>query len=206
MPKVLAQAGSSLADVYDVEGSVAGVETLESRDVSLVHEMGATIFSERFGEILFQLSTGALAQSVAWNINITLEPTINRILHYAVVADVTARTNKMQLSISDIGSNGLISTDCPFWSWETGVGTDIDKAINHMLNGSIVSKRIFTSLSPPGPTLASGTAQRNVVNQLAFRGQALPFGAGTVTLTALVLVGQLITRGVSSKGLPLPGW
>ena len=45
MVKILSQAGISLADLYNVEGSIAGIEQLDTRELPIVHEMSGTIFS-----------------------------------------------------------------------------------------------------------------------------------------------------------------
>ena len=63
MPKILAQAGISLADVYDVEGSIAGTDELLSEDVSLVHEMGGHMMSERCRSFVVTLATGDQIQN-----------------------------------------------------------------------------------------------------------------------------------------------
>lgn len=205
--RVLAQAGTSLADVYDVEGSIVGVDELDSESVKTVHEMGGVIMSERYVGRIIQLTSGAIAQSIAFNINLTLGRHLERILHWAVTSDVTARTQSLQLSLADISTAGVISTDCPFWAWNTGSGDDIDKPIRLLLNGTVVNNRIFETRLGGFPTIASGSGQPGrPVNQLVFRGQSTAFGAGTVTLTALILVAAAQRTGPGSGGLPIPSW
>jgi len=67
MPKVLGQVGVSLADAYDIEGSIAGVDELVTRDVSLTHDMAATIFSERVSTAIRRSATAALAQNTLFD-------------------------------------------------------------------------------------------------------------------------------------------
>ena len=63
MPKILSQAGDSLADSYDVAGSIAGVDDLITQDVQLLHEMGGTIFSERLTSQVLTIASGSIAQN-----------------------------------------------------------------------------------------------------------------------------------------------
>jgi len=206
--KILSKSGESLADVYDVEGSVAGLERLESEDVHVVHEMGGAIFSERAGARVIQLQSGAIAQNIQFNVNLTLGLNAVRILHYAMIADVTARTQALILSLSDV-VGGVISTDCPFFAWVNGTAGDLDKPIRWMQNGVVLNVRYFDTNSNlrAMPTMAMGEQQApNVVNQLTLRGQTSGFGAGTVSYTAVVLIAFAEVGGLSSKGLPIPSW
>ncbi len=211
MSKIQGQAGTSIADVYDVQGSIVEIdELLDKQGVHLTHEMGSTVFSERVRGGILRRSTGALLQNVAWDITLTLPVGVTRIHRWAVVADVAARTQHCQLSIANSGAG--IETDLPFWAWDVAT-TDIEKVIRMQLAGAAVANISIMQLGLPtdggGSFMAYGTSQPNsgnAANQLIFRGLTSGFGAGNVTVTAIIFDAfpQLIAP--ASRGLPIPGW
>lgn len=203
MTKVLSKAGASLADVYDVQGSIAGINQLESDDVSLVHEMGATIFSERLGGSIVVVSTGALGQNTDWNLALSRGSTPSRILGIGVINNVSGRVSRAQVSLAAVPP---LLTDIPIFVWDSVV--DIERLLNIQVEGVNVLRNI---LSPnPGhvllPNLMIGTGQPLVTPQLTFRGRTLGFGAGTVVIEHIVYTVAAGLGGVSSTGLPLPSW
>lgn len=212
MPKVLAQAGTSLADVYDVEGSVAGVEDLESREVHLFHEMGSTIFSERVRGRVSVLTPGAIAQNLPFDITVVLPPGISRIHNWMVVdtSAVAGRILHCQMSISSISAGD--ETDCPFWVWE--LATDRERSCRMQVSGAAIATLIAlgqTSGSDrqSGPLMGYGAEQPSpiqAVNQLIFRGRTSGFGAGTAIPSAILYDAFAITVRPSSRGLPVPSW
>ena len=203
MPKVLAQAGTSLADVYDVEGSVAGVEQLLSQEVNLVHEMGGTIFSERFSTFIRRTQTAATLQSVDIDEVITGLPNPYwRVLGVVVLVDVTGRLTRMCVNIRDpvVGTGREI----PVWIWDAANSN----AVRIDEEGTVLVREALTPV--PGttlvPSMGVGDLQPQGTTELSLRGRTSAFGAGTVTITALIQIGFAQVGGISSKGLPLPGW
>jgi len=204
MPKVLAKAGVSLADIYDVEGSIAGVSQLISRDVSLLHEMGATIFSERLiGEISRQ-ETGDILQNVTWNLTVLVPPAgIYRVVGVQVLADTAARVSIAQVSLRSLGA----TREIPIFVWDQA--NDPSSGIRIVDDGAATATmQALIQTSPVTmPSLGIGRGQASSVgDQIVFRGLTLGFGAGTVEAVALVYLASSRTTSISSVGLPIPAW
>jgi len=201
MPKVLSQAGTSLADVYDVEGSIAGVEELLSKDVSLVHEMGAAIFSERASAAIRRMTSTSIAQTLTWNVVLQdLPVTPARILGVAVVSDNASRISNAQVSVR----GDLADREIPIFVFNGTAQTII-------FQDDVLGLGTFGYLeNVPGlaglPGLLMGSDQPQVINEIAFRGLSTTFGAGTVEAIALIYIAFAALGGVSSYGLPIPGW
>ena len=208
MPTILSRSGVSLADLYDIRGSIIGIEELVTHDVSLIHEMGATIMSERFVSTIRRMNTGALAQSVAFDIVVTdLPADIFRVLGVSVLAEAPAnQVTDCNVSLRD-PTNGR---ELPIFVWNTA--QDTQPGIRIVENNAAVASLIL--LRPaimPGnsPSIMTGINQRVRTPELTFRGTTAAFGAGTVEVTALVYIGFAnigVSSGVSNFGLPMPGW
>lgn len=203
MAKVLSQAGNSLADVYDVEGSIAGIDHLETHELPIVHEMGATVFSERYNTDIRRAPTGAIAQNVAFNVFVTgLPPTPTRLLGVAVFADDATRV----LQAAVFAREPDRGRDMPIWVWDgtTSIISTFDdngsSAAFDLLVGSVAMNMVPTMVG------AVGQPQPQMVSDLVFRGLTTGFGAGTVAITALYYSANAQLGGVSSRGLPIPGW
>jgi len=201
MVKILSQSGDSLADLYDVEGSIAGIDNLETRELPIVHEMGATIFAERLSGFVRRITTGALLQSVSYNAVITNLPAhITRILGVQVVADTGGRVSLAAVSIQQ--ENG--EREIPIYIFDST--NDSESQVRFIENEVLAT---FESLNPgvvQVPSLLIGSPQRQRVNQIALRGTTLAFGAGDVTITALIYIGFTHIGEISSRGLPVPSW
>ena len=205
MTKILSQAGNSLADVYDVEGSIAGIEQLETRELPIVHEMGSTVFSERLGGEIVRLATGDLLQSAAFDVILTSPPTgIWRVLGLIVLSDTTGRVDRAQVSLRDPGTG----REMPIFVWQAT--PDIELAIRIVENNqAVTSMGTLRTVQTQVPNLAIAEGQpRRVGEEIVFRGSATAFGAGTVELIALLYLGvtELTQGAISSRGLPVPGW
>jgi len=206
MVKILAQAGRSLADVYDVEGSVAGIEQLETRELPIVHEMGGTVFSEQLTGTVRIQRTGALSQSTTWDHVITDLPSgITRILGVNVIAEVTARTESAQVSVRS-DNNDL---DFPIWEWHTSADFQLAMRVN--LGSGSVNNFLLRPVSPlignlPSMLFGAGQPHPSRVDRIAFRGSTSAFGAGTVIIALIVLIGFTQTTSLSNVGLPVPSW
>jgi len=205
MPKILSQAGISLADSYDVEGSVAGVENLDANNVSLVHEMGQTMFSERINSFLARTSTAALNQNVAFNLTIT--PVHNlpqRIYGIFIKVDTAARVANVQVSITDT----IRLYEIPIWTWNSAVDTEM--AIQWDDEGFAIGAAIqLRSLQNLLPYMLIRMGPQAIMPDISIRGLTSAFGAGEVTVVATVLFARPVgglPAGVSSAGLPMPSW
>lgn len=200
--KILSRTGVSLSDVYDVKGSIAGVEELESRDVHLQHEMGGTIFSERLAVTIRAMTSTAILQSVAWDVLLTDNPlSIMRVLGVAVHA-TAARVNDATISIR----RGDQNTEIPIWTWDASV--DGIQTARFVDSGSVADQNILIPAVLPGqmPQIMLGRNQHDDSAELAFRGTSTAFGAGTVEVRALIYLCFARQQGISSYGLPIPGW
>ena len=207
MPKILSQAGNSLADIYDIEGSIAGIEHLETRDLPIVHEMGATVFSERLSGNLIRRSTGAIAQNATWDLQVLAANTpegIFRILSVFVFADqnrVDRASILLQQTIPNVGEQAM-------YIWDTA--NDAVRNIRLSDAGGAPGNQLalIQALPQPMPILAIGSGQaQSVGNTMIFRGLTTGFGAGTVTVVALIYVASPeLSTSVNSRGLPVPSW
>lgn len=204
--RILSQAGQSLADVYDIEGSVAGLEELDSAEVKTVHEMGATIASERMSGQLVVVTSTALAQTLTWDATLGLPRRfIDRILGIQVLADAD-RVLTAGVFVQDAGPGGSFA-EIPIWSWDAAV--DGVKTIRTSLQESTRNLILLQPTQMLGPSMLIGSEQPLPTGQLVFRGVTTTFGAGTVTvrMVAYLAFNEIIGGGgLSSKGLPLPSW
>lgn len=206
MVKILSQSGDSLADIYDVEGSIAGIDTLETRDLPIVHEMGATIFSERFSTLILREFVDDFAQSTGFNRTISGIPTDSpfmRILGVSVMIDTTARIDLASISID--GGDG---EEIPIWSWDTAL--DAETSVRVIVSGGAAGTQIFLRPVQPWwgslPIIIALGGQPQNTPSVFFRGISAAFGAGTVQITALMQVAFPRQTGVSARGLPVPSW
>ena len=203
--KIEAQSGISLADIYDVPGSQAGPETLFPEEVHLVHELGATIFSERLATFLLLADSTAVAQSTVWDIVLAGIPdSINRLASIAVIADVAGRVDHCQVSIGEpcTGADQII------WAWDNAVDSQLNV---RAFGGNIILLRPVVELAGGAPNLLTRTGTCRLMPNLIFRGISTAFGAGTVQAQAMIQViranpGAPGPGEPSSHGLPLPSW
>jgi len=200
LTKILSKSGDSLADTYDVVGSIAGIDELESREVNLIHEMGGTIFSERYGGSIRRVSTGNIAQSTPFEATIAGLTSNSKVEAITVLVDTVARTLFANVSLQSltVGTRGI-----PIWNWdETNEDTirffDVTLANKNVLRPFPEYTRL--------PVYIQGTNQDEGVQSIVLRGTSATFGAGTVDITLLAFVSFAQTGGVSSRGLPLPSW
>jgi len=144
MGKILSRSGESLADVYDVEGSIAGVDQLLSHDVNLVHEMGGVLMSERLGGTIAAIQTAAILQNVNFGIGLTLGATPVRLLNVALYASVVARTARAAIHITDQAPAGI--TDVPISVWDTG---GVESLVDVLINGTNSTQLLLEPIMPP---------------------------------------------------------
>jgi len=207
MVKILSQAGTSLADVYNVEGSVGAIDQLRTEEVQLVHEMGGQIHSERLTHFNVVLSPGAVNQSTGFSATATGFPdSINRLL--GVLASVpiaeATRLDVLMLAIVQGPDNEM-----PIWWWDSA--NDVEFEIRFALEGAVSAAH--SGLQPLHgfqQTLLSRTGDTQDMASLIIRGVTTAFGAGTVTPSVVVHALRpdrgAPGPGTSSYGLPLPSW
>ena len=205
MAKILSKSGDSLADTYDVEGSIAGIDELLSEEINLTHEMGGVLFAERLVGRVFTLPALGKLQNTAFATGFTVALTPARILGLQVITDVAGRLANAQVSIA---GQGTTNNDMPVWFWD--VAADAEGPIRIILGGVLATLSILRPITPsliPNLTIcrAEGQPPQSPLS-LSLRGVTGGFGAGTVDITALVYVAFAQTGGLSSRGLPLPGW
>lgn len=202
MVKILSQSGNSLADIYDVEGSIAGIDHLETHELPIVHEVGATVFSERFRTSIRRLNTGNLLQNVDFNVVIEdLPETPTRLLGLTVIADTGARVLRAALLVRDAVSN----REVPVWVYDgsTIIPTRMTDA------GSLATVDLLVGSGPASmlPIFIGGNATPQSVDSVSLRGTTTGFGAGNVDITCYFLQAfpTDLTR-LGSRGLPIPSW
>jgi len=207
--KILGRAGVSLADVYDVEGSQAGLGQLDSEEVKTVHEMGGVITSERLQGRVIVMDATALAASTTWDIEVGLGGGVVRIAGVQVVSDnTTGRVNHMTVGIN---MQSAAATDSLLFSWDISTALDLQKPVRMDFQGTVATlSRYFEGAGAQGyPSMSFGATQvipGVTIPVMTFRGLTTAFGAGTITPRALIYVVFASTIGISSRGLPVPSW
>lgn len=197
---VQSKAGDSLTDVYDVRGGQAPVERILTSDVQAVHELGATIASERFSMFTRRSEVTGILQSLAFELILDDLPAgTSRILGITVTTSVAARVASCNVSVESS------QRSLPIWVWD---GTN-DTGAQRILEGGVVVNQILL-VPTPGltqiPTLLTGSKQPQHVENVALRGVSTAFGAGTLEMGISVLLAFSAIGGISSRGLPIPGW
>lgn len=204
MVKILSSSGRSLSDLYDVQGSIVGIEQLESREVSLVHEMGGTIFSERYSTFTRRAITGDISQSTAFNVVLEDLPShFFNLIAISVLVSTAARVSNASVAIR----NPLSGREMPIWIWASA--TDAEIAVRFSNDGAAVATGIFLQPNLANvqlPQMMAGAGQPQHVSSLALRGFTSAFGAGTVEVTAFLHVEFAALGALSSRGLPFPSW
>lgn len=202
MVKILSQAGMSLADVYDVEGSIAGTEELIAHDINLVHEMGATVFSERYTTTYRRVASGDLGQSTAFNLEITNLPVVpTRLLGLAVISDDGSRIARAVCVVRQPADG----QDIPIWAFNGNLIT-VDLIDDGATRAAYSLLRGETDVGFV-PTMVGGSGQdANIVDAIVLRGDTTAFGAGTVFVRVIYYLAFAFLGGVSSRGLPIPSW
>jgi len=205
--KVLAHAGVSLADSYNIKGGSVGVEELDVKDVKGVHDMGATMFSERLESHLLQIDTGAMAQNFTWgNSLITIPDGPNRLVGLSVLSDTAARITNCAVSLRDAQS----LRELPIWVWD--INDDAESPFPWSDDGDTVAPVFY--LRPTTyllPTLLTRMGVLMGMPEILFRGLTAGFGAGTVTVFLLMHMARAnpLSPGSgapSAHGLPVPSW
>jgi len=200
--KILGKTGVSLADSYDVEGSIAGVELLDAEAVKTVHEMGGVQFSERLAARIVEGVTGDTLQSVAFVAQMSSLPMVPcvRVMGITVTVDTVSRVTNAVVSVTD----EVNAREIPLWAWDA---TNIDVQ-RFFVGGALGNQNVlrpfpeYTRL----PYLLVGTTQAEPIPSLNLRGTASAFGAGTVELTLHAHVIFPEAQGLSSAGIPIPSW
>jgi len=199
--KVLSQGGRSLADQYDVVGSVAGIDELDSREVSLVHEMGAVLFSERFRVTTRRLEITGVLQSTAITLFLDNLPTgVTRLLGVQCLSDDGSRIANMQVSLFQPTGD----QDFPIWVYS---GNTLPIIVRD--DGSTVTQEILVPEPELNyfPNFTGGDLQgEDPTDDIRVRGITTAFGAGTVDLTVVFVMAFTFTGGVSPFGARIPSW
>jgi len=208
MSKVLADVGKSVADVYDVEGSIAGVENVLTKDVQAIHEMASTIASERMGSQLIRVeAAGVVASADFIAAAIGINVGITRLHSVMVLTDNSTRITRCNVNVRTQpgGMPAQTIQESAIWVWN---GSD-NFLIEIVDDGGAVAgaqclkpDTAFSYL----PTMLSGPGQPQLVSEVVLRGTAAAFGAGTVDIILVLHVTAVQPGGLSSKGLPVPSW
>lgn len=207
MVKILSKAGQSLADMYQVAGSIVGVDELETRELGIMHELGATVFSERFTTTILKARSAPTAQNT--NIDMSFDgqsgTSMARVLGVAVFCNIAAQMATFQVSVHrepGVGTN--VDQDYPVWIWG---GDSFPTRIS--LDGTLVQRDVL--LGAPGqvhlPNFLEGSKQgTNPVLDLRMRGRTAGFGAGTETIWVLIYLAFTVSGGISDFGARIPSW
>ncbi len=207
MTKILSRTGFSLADIYDVEGSIAGIEQLETRELAIVHEMGATVMSERFTTRVFRISSGGQLQNVAFNVElITLPETPARLLGVQVITTLASRLARCAVLATD----PTLGQDIPLWVFDTTTN-DFEAIVMEDASASVAREILVPrhGMNINFPTFVGGRRQQDsMVSSVTLAGLTTGFGAGTVTTVALLYLAFPRNDGSrpATPGIPIPSW
>lgn len=204
--RVQTQSGSSLADIYNTKGSKLDIDEIDVREIKGVHEMGATIFSERLSGGIRRGSTGAIAENIVFGEVMNMATVPSRLLALVVFTDNAARIDDCNVVILSTESDGDLQ-ECPLWIWD-GANSEIARFIDNAGNADEHNVLLPTPGTRSLPSMSFGTDQPTIADRLVLRGTTTGFGAGTVTLTMLAYVANALARTgeISSRGLAIPGW
>jgi len=203
MPKILTRAGESLADQYDTQGSNVAVDELVAGDVSLVHDMGQVLLSERMELQFLQISADDVSQDTNFNTTHAAVPdTPTRLLQIAMIANQSARVLRSALYLQDQNTEKEI----PIFTWDSG--SDSQTSVMWSDDGAAVATAWMlraTTLMPQQLLMRTGVLHG--MPSMIMRGRTTSFGAGTVTLRCLMIVARP-SGGPSGAtvGLPIPSW
>lgn len=198
--KVQAQAGVTLADTYDTKGNQTPIELLEVASIAGVHEMGATIQSERFSTTIRRAEAPDTVQSADFKKIVDDLPSgVTRILGVTVVSEDPSELFHVVVSVRD----PISFREHPIWAWETGDETTTVRIDD---GGGIVSIELLLPTYNLVPQFLTGRDQPQNVPDIAFRGTTTAFGAGTTAPLLLMYIALAAIGGISSRGLPIPSW
>jgi len=202
--KILSKIGDSLADTYDIEGSIAGIDQLNSADVSLVHDMSQVMLSERLAGDLVALDSPATDASTSFNVTLA-SPTAtpSRIQQVSVINEVTntvARLTHLAIYLRDRAGN----QEVPIWVWDGTVSVQ-----RMAFDGTVVATVEILTPIPAFSTLPSmqiGAGQQRSVEDFVMRGSTEAFGAGDITLRSLIYLNFPFSTGLPNRGITIPSW
>lgn len=203
MGKIQSRVGVSLSSLYDVRGSIAGLEELRQTEVAVVHEIGATAFSERLGATIRRRAATFAQSATVGEVLDDLPATPYMIHSVQVMEDVGNRVGRLCVVARDpIGGR-----EVPLWVWdETSVREMriVDDGGAAGVERFLVPDANFVNY--PVLMVGDGQPHTQIVNEIAMRGSTTAFGAGNVVLTLLVRISFAALGDLNSYGIPIPGW
>lgn len=208
MVKILSQSGTSLADIYNVEGSIAGVEQLLSGEVSVVHEMGQLIASERMGGQLLRVAIAGIVASADFAAVLTgINTGVSRFHGVTIITDNASRLERVNVNVRTQPGGRPTQTvqEHVVWAFDGTNSENIEIVDDGGVQITIAALRgtqEFNNL----PCLLTGADQPQLVSEIAIRGTATAFGAGTVDVILIAHVSFGQAEGLGSRGLPIPSW
>lgn len=208
--KILGRSGESLADSYDVEGSIVKYGELDTETVQAVHEIGAVQFSERLVGMIIE---GSSTVSASGNFQASLGGAIAnvpmvRIIALQVLVDTAGRIAHAAVNLrGDIrpaAGGPSVAQSIPVWVFD---GTNTD-TVRCMSDDTLADQNSLRPLSnyTQLPTALIGPTQQIAVDRVHCNGSASAFGAGTVTVTVRAYILFSESQGLSSRGVPIPSW
>jgi len=204
--KVAGESGHSVGQTYQLPGGVIEIEDVSTTTVNLTHDLASTIFTERFRTQVFEIKSGDVAQSTSWGTIYTgLPATTTRILGVIVHAAAATRTTRATVSIYDADS-GL---DVPFFYWDSTKDVEVGVIMSDSAGNAVqrVLQPVHSYTGMGLPSFGGGKLQpQGTARNLSFRGTTSGFGAGTVEVTACLMVASSGVANVVSQGLPIPSW
>ena len=204
--KVQSSAGSSLADTYDVVGSVIEIERLETRHPQAVLDLQATVFSERLSGAMRRFTSGDILQSVTFGTIETMPLVPCRLLAIQMFTDNAARITRACVVVRSEFTDGT-AQEIPICVWDA-TNSESVRFVDDNNAAAPLALLVPTLASLRDPLMTFGLEQQENAHQLVLRGDSSAFGAGTVEIWAVAYIAHAIGTGVgpSSHGLPIPSW
>lgn len=210
-PITQADGGSSLAKLWDTVGSNSGGPNaeIEADRILLFHEMGSVLSSERFLTRGRDITSGAVAQNTAWDVNITgLSNGPCRLCSIYLAIETPGTAAEIDHATINLRNNDTPSDEIVIFAWDTTVGTVV-RARTNLDTGTTATQLVLVNMLPYQELLINGNSRgvQNTFDALSFRGLTAGFGAGTRTVRGYVRVVTMDNpAGVDntgSYGLPL---
>lgn len=206
--KILSRSGASVADVYDALGSNVGIDELDVGSLKGVHEMGGTVFAERVGGQIRRGTTGDIIASAGIVVEVGMPLFPTRLLGLTVITDDASRVNRCAvMPQGEMDGTTTATQEMPIWVWDETNSTPVRMVDN---NGAAALFDVLHPIQPltQVPSMMFGAdSPAQTTATMAMRGDATAFGAGTVEIILLMYIAHAVAQsGLSSYGLPIPGW
>jgi len=206
--KILSRSGTSVGDIFDSVGSKVGVTELDVESLKGVVEFGGLVFAERIGGQIRRGTTGDIAASAGIVVEVGMPVTPTRLLGLVVATDNAARVASCAvMPQGEQGGTFAQTQEMPIWVWDETNSTQVRMIDDNGAAGLLDILHPVDALLQVPSMMFGDSSPRQTTAVMAMRGAATAFGAGTVEIILLMYLAHAVAQsGLSSYGLPIPGW